>query len=229
MASLRRRLKRARRRVGVFVLGRFGPPALRLMARTWKHEILGTERLERALSGNGVLVALWHGRMVVPVSFYGDRGWHVLVSASGDGDVSGSVLQRFGYTPVRGSTSARGATAVREMLQVLDRRGVVIITPDGPRGPRHTMSASLAWMARATGRPVIPIGVGVDRAWRLNSWDGFTIPKPGARIAMTWGEPIGVPRDIDEAGLRRKTDEIREALLTVERSSFAHVGVEPDF
>jgi lysophospholipid acyltransferase (LPLAT)-like uncharacterized protein len=228
VSSTHRRFKRARRRVGGALLRAFGPRALTWLSGTWKEELAGAEHLERALRGGGFLIAMWHGRMVVPVHYFRARGWHVLVSPSEDGDLSEGLLERFGYNVVRGSSSRGGARALRELRAILDAGGVVVITPDGPRGPMHSVNPGLAWMARATGRPILPLGNTPDRAWHLGSWDRFTIPKPRARIALTYGEAIEVPREIDEAGLGRATELVRERLLAVEREGFARLGVEPD-
>lgn len=226
--SIRRRYKRARRRVAGALLRGFGPQALSWLSSTWTADVAGLDHLERALAGHGFLIAMWHGRMIVPLETFRSRGWNVLVSPSEDGDLSEGMLRRFGYRVVRGSTSRGGARALRQMLELLDAGGVVVITPDGPRGPMHSVNPGLAWMARATGRPVLPLGNAADRAWRLSSWDRFTIPKPGARIALTYGAPIVVPREIDEEGLAERTGAMREALLEVERASFARLGMEPE-
>jgi lysophospholipid acyltransferase (LPLAT)-like uncharacterized protein len=139
------------------------------------------------------------------------------------------MLHALGHRVVRGSSSRGGARALRALLEVLDARGVVVITPDGPRGPMHSVNPGLAWMAKATGRPILPLGSAVDRAWHLSSWDRFTIPKPGARVAYTFGEPIRVPREADEAQLQSVTALLRERTLEVECASFAHLGIEPDW
>lgn len=228
-ASARRRFKRARRRVGGLLLRACGPQALAWLSSTWKCDVAGLEHLDLELNGKGVLIAMWHGRMIVPVSAFRGRGWHVLVSPSEDGDLSEGMLQRFGYRVVRGSSSRGGARALRELLAVLDAGGVVVITPDGPRGPLHSVNLGLAWMARATGRSVLPFGCVADRAWRLGSWDRFTIPKPGARVALTYGAPIAVSREGGEAELERAAERIREALFATERAGFARLAKEPDF
>jgi lysophospholipid acyltransferase (LPLAT)-like uncharacterized protein len=84
-------------------------------------------------------------------------------------------------------------------------------------------------MARATGYPIVPIGFGVDRAWRLNSWDRFTIPKPGARVAMVYGEPISVPRAATSAELDSATRAIHDSLVAAEREGFAHLASPVDW
>ncbi|MBK7878730.1 MAG: lysophospholipid acyltransferase family protein [Planctomycetes bacterium] len=229
-ASWRRPWKRLRRRIGLVLVRLCGPFVLGRLARTWKLQVLGEEHLQRALgSSPGHFMALWHGRMVLGLPHHGKRDWHVLVSPSADGDISQRLLEGFRYAVIRGSSSRGGARALREMLNVLERGSVLVITPDGPRGPRHAMNPGLAWMARATGYPVVPVGFGVDRAWRLKSWDRFTLPKPGARIAMVYGEPVRVPRDAKPEDLERATRAIHDHLIAAEQRGFEHLGVPIDW
>lgn len=222
-----RRFKRARRRLGVWLVPRVGAPLFGLLARSWKVQRVDAETFDRL--PRGFIAAMWHGRMLLGVREMRAERLHVLVSRSGDGDVSEALLESFGFTVVRGSRSRGGARALREMLDVLRAGGVVVITPDGPRGPRHSMNPGLAWMARATGYPILPVGFSVDRAWRLRSWDRFTIPKPFARVVFVFGEPVRVPRDATPEQLDNATETIRERLLELEKRGFAGLGVEPDF
>jgi len=221
--------KRARRRMGGALLRLCGPQALTWLSSRWTYDIAGLEHLDRELERKGALIAMWHGRMVVPVHPFRDRGWHVLVSPSEDGDLSEGMLHRFGFKVVRGSSSRGGARALRELLGVLDGGGVVAITPDGPRGPMHNVNLGLAWIARATGRSVLPFGCVADRTWRLSSWDRFTIPKPGARVALTYGPAVAVSRAGGDAELERAAQAIRDGLFAAERAGFERLGVEPDF
>jgi hypothetical protein len=177
----------------------------------------------------GHFMALWHGRMLLGLPHHGQREWVVLVSPSGDGDISQRLLEGFRYRVIRGSSSRGGAQALREMLTELARGSVLVITPDGPRGPRHTMNPGLAWMARATGRPIVPLGFAADRAWRLGSWDRFTIPKPGARIAMVYGEPVRVARDATPADLERATRAVQEQMIAAEQRAARELGVACDW
>jgi len=226
----RRRYRIARRTLGGWALRSMGPAVMRRLARTWNTEELGVERrerLERIEPAAGFLICLWHGRMLMGMDFFRGSGWRVLVSPSDDGDLSESMLRCFGYGVIRGSSSRGGARALREMLEVLGRGDKVVLTPDGPRGPAHSVNPGVAWLARATGHPILPLGLVCDRAWRVKSWDRFTIPKPNARVVLTWGEPVEVPRDAGETELQRATETIRDRLHAAERAGFVHLGLEP--
>jgi len=216
----------------------FGPSLVRLLSWTWKTEILGLEHLGAAgerrpdatpIAGAGCMIALWHGRILLGVEFGRKRNWAVLVSPSADGDISVRLLGSFGYRVIRGSSSRGGARAVRTMLRELESGGVVVLTPDGPRGPRHSVNPGLAWLSRATGFPVVPMGLVSDRAWRLRSWDSFTIPKPFARVALVFGEPIQVPRKLREEEMAAAAELIRTRMFDCERRGLAHVGAKEDW
>jgi lysophospholipid acyltransferase (LPLAT)-like uncharacterized protein len=224
----RRRYRMARRTVGGWALRRLGPTAMRRLARTWRTEELGREHREALGPDAGFLICLWHGRMLMGMDFFGRRDWRVLVSTSDDGDLSESMLRRFGYGVIRGSASRGGPRALREMLTALRAGEKVILTPDGPRGPAHSMNPGVAWLARATGHPILPIGLACDRAWRLHSWDRFTIPKPNARVVFSWGEPVVVARDAGERELEHATALVREGLHAAEGRSFERLGLEPE-
>lgn len=174
-------------------------------------------------------MTLWHGRMLLGLPSHAHTGWHVLVSRSGDGDVSQELLKGFGYKIIRGSSSRGGASAVQAMLAAMRAGSVVIVTPDGPRGPRHSTNDGLAWMARATGFPIIPCGVACDRAWRAASWDRFTIPKLGAHIVIEYGTPVPVDAATPDEELCLATEAVRKEMLRVEEHAFRELGLEPDW
>lgn len=205
---------------------RVAPFALSLLSRTWRVEVVNEpEELARGECG---LIALWHGRMLLGLAHYAGRNYRVLVSPSADGSLVAPLLRRFGYGVVRGSSSRGGARALRELLVDLRSGRTVVLTPDGPRGPRHAMNLGLAWMASATGLPVFPLGLAADRSWHLSSWDHFTIPRPFARVVLTFGATQRLPRHQDEATLARETERVRTLMLDAERRSFEQLGLEPD-
>ncbi len=225
-AGLRASFRKARRRAVQPFIGSGGAALIRRLSRTWKLEFDGVEHMPVQPAEGGRLLALWHGRLMVGIEAHGQRGYQVLVSPSGDGELMHRLLREFGYGTLRGSSSRGGTRALREMLRELRDAKTVVVTPDGPRGPIHTMNMGLAWMARASGHPIVPIGFGVDRAWRLGSWDRCTIPKPFARVRICYGPPISVPRDADEAQLTAATEAVRDSLLELERDAAEVLGAE---
>lgn len=228
-AERRRRMRIVRRKLGALVLPRVAAPVLSALARSWRLETLGREHWDRAYARPGMLATLWHGRMVLGMPAQAGRGLCVLVSPSGDGQLVLPLLERFGYAWVLGSSNKNPARAVREIVERLEAGGRIVITPDGPRGPRHSTNPGPAWIARATGFPILPVGLVADRAWRLKSWDRFTIPKWRARVIVSYAEPLEVGSAASEDELARVTEEMKRRMLAAEVEAFRHLGVAPDW
>ncbi len=171
-----------------------GTRALRALARTWRVREVGREgwRARRA-AGLPTVVALWHGQMLPLLAHHRDEGVAVLVSEHRDGEVITRVLRAFGFETVRGSTSRGGTRALLELVRELRAGREVAVTPDGPRGPRHTYAPGALVAAHRAGAAVVGVAAHVDRAWRLGSWDAFEVPKPFARITIAYTPPRPVP------------------------------------
>jgi len=229
MARTPRWLRNTRRRIGSWLMPQVAPFVLRHLSTSWRTELEGEEHYDATREHKGCLLVVWHGRMLLPLTHHSQSDFTVLVSPSKDGDLMDTLLPRFGYDVIRGSSSRTGARALREMLRSLRVGGTVVVTPDGPRGPRHSGSAGVAWLARATGYPILPLGMAAEPAWRMRSWDGFTIPKWRARTALVYGQPIFVPREADDVELRTAAADMHHSLMSAEARAHARLGVEPDW
>ena len=228
--SPRGRLRKLRNTSGRWLGQHFGAAAIVQMARCCRKIELNGSIRERAESEHrGLILAFWHGRGVLASPFYRPGNTTALVSASEDGSMATTILKRLGYEIIRGSSSRGGVRALREMLACLERGKHVALTPDGPSGPMHSMSPGAAFMSRATGVPVLPIGFGIDRARRLDTWDRYTLPRLGCRLVTSCEEPIQVPREASGDALAEYSSRIRAAIRKAEREAFAHLDLEPDW
>lgn len=171
-----------------------GTRVLRALARTWRVREVGRDgwNLRRA-AGQGTVVALWHGQMLTMLSHHRNLGIAILISEHRDGEIIARVAHAFGCATVRGSTSRGGARALLALAAVLKQGTDVAVTPDGPRGPRHSFAPGALVAAQRAGVPVVGMVAHVDRMWRLNSWDQFEIPRPFARIMIAYTAPFVVP------------------------------------
>ncbi|MFC0408694.1 lysophospholipid acyltransferase family protein [Roseomonas elaeocarpi] len=177
---------------------------LDLCSRTARWELQGTEELRSlAAAPGGFILGFWHECLpLMPLAW--SEFWRsvedatprkrgmVLVSRSRDGGMIGALLSRFGLEPVAGSSSAGGTAATRDMLQAMREGAVVVIVPDGPRGPRRRISQGSARIAMMAGVPVVPCGAYAKPCRRLGSWDRMVIPFPFARCVAVVGAPVHV-------------------------------------
>jgi lysophospholipid acyltransferase (LPLAT)-like uncharacterized protein len=70
--------------------------------------------------------------------------------------------------------------------------------PDGPRGPRGDFKLGTVMLAQLAGAYIVPMTHVASRAWVFNSWDKFMIAKPFAKVVVSYGEPIEIPRKMNE-------------------------------
>jgi lysophospholipid acyltransferase (LPLAT)-like uncharacterized protein len=136
--------------------------------------------------------ALWHGELLPLLAQHRDQGVVVLISEHRDGEVIAQIAHALGFRTVRGSTSRGAARALLAITRSLQDGDEVAVTPDGPRGPRHTFAPGALVAANRADVPIVAIGVTATRAWRLKSWDAFMIPKPFSRITIVYSDPTFV-------------------------------------
>jgi lysophospholipid acyltransferase (LPLAT)-like uncharacterized protein len=140
------------------------------------------------------IYAFWHECLLLPADRYRTTPIRVLISEHADGELIARACRRLGIGVVRGSTTRGGAKAIR---QILNLRGTkhIVVTPDGPRGPRRVVQPGLVYLAARTGLPLVPVGFAYHKAWRLNSWDRFALPWPFSPAVGVFGAPIVIPAD----------------------------------
>lgn len=176
---------------------------LRLLGATWRVTVHGREwLLARPDDAPRVVLMLWHGQLL-PLLWVHRQRTGVIISEHADGEVIARVVGSFGFVPVRGSSSRGGARALLEAARALVAGSDIAITPDGPRGPRHSFAPGALMLAHRTGAALVPLVAHADRVWRLPSWDQFEIPKPFARVTVLYDDPI----QLEDAPLRTVVEE----------------------
>jgi lysophospholipid acyltransferase (LPLAT)-like uncharacterized protein len=126
--------------------------------------------------------AFWHRSLLIAAYRFRNLGIAILISRSFDGELIARTVELLGFKAIRGSSS----------------RG-------GPKGPAMVAKPGTAQLAQLVGAPVGSFYLLPDRAWELKSWDRFLIPKPFARVRITW--PAHVPAAaVTEAAVQQSLD-----------------------
>jgi hypothetical protein len=166
------------------------------------------------------IYAFWHESILFPTGLPTRRGFMALISQHADGELIAQVAQRLGVRAVRGSTTRGGAAALRELTE--DSAGChILVTPDGPRGPRRRVQPGAVFLASRTGLPIVPVGVGFANAWRAGSWDRFAVPKPFSTVTGVPGDLVRVPPDLNRDDLEPYRQRLEAALLRATASAEA--------
>ncbi|MBN1780033.1 DUF374 domain-containing protein [bacterium] len=155
----------------------------------------------RAIDTNKLLVAFWHGRLLLPIPVFGH--WHmvILTDKSWAGEVLARILRKFGHLVVRGSSKRGGFRGVLDMKALMQKGHGGALAVDGPHGPVFRTKPGIIYLSQKLGYPLVPLTFGTDRAWILKStWDRFVLPKPFARCLVHMGPPI--PESTVKGGLQ---------------------------
>jgi lysophospholipid acyltransferase (LPLAT)-like uncharacterized protein len=173
----------------------------RLWARTLRLQVEDLNNVVAFVRTQPVIFAIWHNRLLMlPRVFdpsFPTRQSFGLISASRDGDLVSILIERSGYGTIRGSSSRKGVSALRQLVDTLAGGSNVLLTPDGPRGPVYEASQGVVFLAQKTGAPVVPIHMEYSSCWRLKSWDRFIVPRPFAKLRAIFGAPIYVDPTAD--------------------------------
>jgi lysophospholipid acyltransferase (LPLAT)-like uncharacterized protein len=206
----------ASQRIQAAAIAAVASPLIGALGRTWRWQVEGAEHYDAVVrSGRQPILAFWHGRILPSLFYFRDRGIVVITSHNFDGEWIARIITRFGYGTARGSTSRGGARALVQMRRDLADGKPVAFTVDGPRGPARVAQAGAAWLAGATGHPVVPFHIDADRFWTTKSWDRAQIPKPYASLRVAIGAPVDVAGTTDDAVERGRQD-LERALAQLE-------------
>ncbi len=212
---------------GRAVGARVGALYIRLVGATTRWGFEGREGYDRLLAdGTGVIVVMWHGRLFMS-PYWGDsqRRTVAMISNNQDGELITSIVRRFGIHSVRGSTydraKARDKGGLRAYVgarrELVRKRAIIGMSPDGPRGPRMRAQAGAAQLSIETRCPIQPVAFSTRRGRVLGSWDGFLLPYPFGRGVQIWAEPLHPPPGGDPAAAERFLLRIEEVLTAITR------------
>jgi len=161
------------------------------------------------------VLCVWHDALMVP-TFTAPRGLRrktcCLVSQHQDGSYLANAMAMLGYSTVRGSSRRGGAAAVRQLLD--DTAGKhIVITPDGPGGPRRVLKAGAVYVASQLGRSIVPSAYSASSAWRVQGrWTDMLIPKPFSTVYIVMGAPIEIPTSLAREQLQHYIDLVQQKM-----------------
>ena len=146
------------------------------------------------------IYVFWHEAILLPLHLRGHANISMLLSRHWDANVLDKVARMMGFGVVRGSTFHGGSVVLRQLADRA-RRGNLVITPDGPRGPRRRLAAGCVYLAGSLGIPLVAMGLGFARPWRVRTWDRFAIPRPFSRARAIVSRAVAVPPGLDRDGV----------------------------
>lgn len=192
--------------------GRLVARGIEALARTWRVDVSGREHLDAVRAeGRGAVFCFWHGRMLELAPAHARSGVGVLVSSHPDGVMAARIISPLGYVPVTGSRRRNPVGGFRAMLRHADEGGDLALTPDA-HSDIHRVLPGAALLASRTGHALVPVAAAARPCRRVESWDRFEIPWPGARVLIRYGEPVRVTPGADRVARARVSRELESRL-----------------
>lgn len=175
-----------------------------------------------------VIFAMWHSDQcsLHGIPFEKRKNVNILISKSGDGEVIARVVQRWGFSTIRGSKDKGtrkkgGVRATMEMIEKVNEGQNVAIMVDGPAGPLHEIKNGVIKVAKHTGGAIIPmVWYSPDKTLvKFPTWDKFKIPLGFTKIVILYGEPIYVPKNSTLEEDNAIKEKLKQALFDLEKQA----------
>lgn len=142
------------------------------------------------------IVAFWHGDLLMqPLNYI---NWKdkpkivVMISEHFDGELIAKTMTYFDFETIRGSTRSGAARVLMQAIKKMKEGYDLGITPDGPKGPRFSITDGMIAIAQKLDRPIVVQTCVPNKYWQLKSWDRFMIPKPFGHLEFFATDPISV-------------------------------------
>lgn len=199
-----------------FLVATLGQGLIRLLLWTCRWEVKGLQDFKEVATHHKCILMLWHNCLTITPSilykFAPDFIYAALVSNSRDGHLIAAVIHSYqaGRT-ILVPHNARYQALKKVTRHLEEKKEVVIITPDGPRGPCYQIKPGVAIAARETAAHVVPLTWTATRMWKLNTWDKLKIPKPFSTIQVSFEKAIVFTKD-SNLTLKQAQDILQEAL-----------------
>ncbi len=210
------------------IIGVLGRMFLRFWWMSCPLKVVGEdEYLRLRKSKKPVIILVWHGRLFLVPPFFRGRGVSALVSPSQDGEILMRIGSKWGFKIFRGSSSHSIVRAWVEMKKELENGGELIIVPDGPRGPYHTLKAGCLKLARETGALLVPFSFSAARKKFLKSWDRFLFYYPFSKIVAIYGNPIAIDSGMDEEQTEKERARVERVLIELDEEADGYFSPKP--
>jgi len=185
-------MKRVEKWLKLSVLPPIGAWVIRGLGRSMRMDSQGHEQVDALYrQGQHIIIAFWHAQqLMAPMGYRGTEA-NVLISQHQDGEIIARIIARFGLWAVRGSSTRGGAFALRELIR-LGRSGAdLVVTPDGPKGPRQVAKLGVVQLAKATGLPIVPVAFSCSKKNSLRAGIGSWSRIHGPEASICGVPPYG--------------------------------------
>ena len=138
-----------------------------------------------------IIVIFWHNRLLMaPFCWNYNNNFKMLISSHRDGRIISRAVSHLGIETIQGSSNKNKISSAKQIINELNQKNIIGITPDGPRGPNQKIKEGLISMQKKTNSVIFPLCYSAKFHKRLSSWDKFMFVYPFNKFVAIWGKPI---------------------------------------
>ena len=143
------------------------------------------------INNSQCFLAMWHARLLPFPKVMRKFGYYTaIVSLHKDGHYIDAFISSYGHKSIRGSSKKGGYSVTRKILDHLEKKQSIVVTPDGPRGPRYRANTIISNLAYKKDIPIIPLSYSATKVKIFKTWDRFMLPSLFTKIIIEIGAPI---------------------------------------
>lgn len=200
-----------------FLVSTLGLGLIKLIALTCRFKIHGLEAYKKIASKEKCILVFWHNQIILAPFIVsrnaGEFKYAVLTSNSRDGALISHVVESFSIGRTIRVPHHSRHQALKETIRTLEEgKEIVIVTPDGPRGPCYEVKPGVAMAALETGAYIAGMKWRANKYWTLKTWDRMKIPKPFSTIEVMFEKPMNFDKS------STSIEDIQKALQQVLRN-----------
>ena len=215
-----------------YITAYFAKFSLKLILYTCRFRVDGLEQFHQIASKKKCILMLWHNRLALVAEIlyrYAPQFLYAaFVSNSRDGKSLDVLAKSYSIgKTIRVPHNAKHK-ALRKMINHLKySKEIVIVIPDGPKGPRYEVKPGIAVAAKESKACIVPLTWSSTKFWQLNTWDKMILPKPFSTIVVSLGTPIKLSRE-DKQDLETESHYLKTVLSNLEKCTCQQVDTWPN-
>ena len=211
-----------KRKISEFLLYQLAIPislfVFKLIALTFRFKELKSENLSPFQGKKEIFIyGFQHSQIIPVIYFYRGIKMVSLASTHKDGEIAARGAAAFGISMVRGSSTRGGVAGLIGLKNFVDSGYDAALTVDGPRGPVGKVNNGIIYLAKLTGKKIVPAAFACGYKIRLTSWDRMVIPLPFSKGFFKFGDPIEVPPDLKDEDIEPIKARITEGLAKINK------------
>ena len=106
----------------------------------------------------------------------------VLVSSNKSADFFAALLEKFGYSIVRGSANTKSLQALKGIHNAIKKKHVIAYAADGPTGPIYQFKPGAIFLSHKYKLPIDLIQAKPARKITFRTWDSLKLPLPFTKV-----------------------------------------------